>query len=169
MFTKSDKKNVPEKNEASKDNMVEGFSSANDIDRLFEQFLSNRWLSPFAWRMPEISEAATTGGVRVPSVDITETENELVLKAEIPGVNKEDIDISLSDNTATIKGKVHKENKVDKEEFHRREISNSSFSRTVTLPTQVDAKKTTAAFTNGILTITLPKMGETNQHSVKVE
>ena len=169
MFTKSDKKNKEVNVNTTNENASNSLQTTNDMDRLFEQFMSNRWLSPFSWRFPEFQEFTSNADIRVPSVDVVENENNIVLKAEIPGVDKKDIDITIRDNTATIQGKVRKEEKSEKGEYHRCEISNSSFSRTVALPAEIDAKQTTAKFENGVLTITLPKTGTDSRHKVDVE
>jgi len=143
--------------------------SFNDVDRLFDQFLTNGWLNPFSWHMPEIERWKINDGVRIPTVDVIENDNDIVLRAEIPGVEKDDIDVTLSDSTITIQGKNRKEEKEDKENYHRSEISTSSFSRTVTLPTTVDSKDTKATFTNGMLEVTMPKVKDETRKSVKVE
>src|SRR5580658_4475580 len=92
-----------------------------------------------------------------PAVDIVETENELVLKADVPGVELKDIDIQLENGTLTVKG----ERKLEKEEknkgFHRMERSYGSFVRIFTVPDTVDAEHVKAAYEAGVLTITFPR------------
>ena len=104
----------------------------------------------------------TMGGALAPRVNVSETAKEMRLTVELPGVAENDVDVSLSGNELTIKGekKSEREEKKDQEEgrvFHRVERSFGAFQRTVTLPFDVEPDKVTAAFKDGVLTITLPK------------
>jgi HSP20 family protein len=104
-----------------------------------------------------------------PAVDILETENELVLKADVPGVELKDIDIQLENGTLTVKG----ERKFEKEEknkgFHRMERSYGSFVRIFTVPDSVDSEHVRAACEAGVLTITLPKKEIAKPKAIKVQ
>jgi HSP20 family protein len=104
-----------------------------------------------------------------PPVDILETENELVLKADVPGVELKDIDIQLENGTLTVKG----ERKLEKEEknqgFHRMERSYGSFVRIFTVPDSVDSEHVKAAYEAGVLTITLPKKEIAKPKAIKVQ
>jgi HSP20 family protein len=104
-----------------------------------------------------------------PAVDIVETENELILKADVPGVDLKDIDIQLENGTLTVKG----ERKLEKEEknkgFHRMERSYGSFVRIFTVPDTVDAEHVKAAYEAGVLTITLPKKEVAKPKAIKVQ
>lgn len=104
-----------------------------------------------------------------PPVDIFETDNELVLKADLPDVKMEGIDIQLENGTLTLKG----ERKFEKDEknkgFHRIERSYGSFVRYFTLPETVDTEHVRAEYNNGVLAITLPKKEVAKPRSVKVQ
>jgi HSP20 family protein len=104
-----------------------------------------------------------------PAVDIMETENELVLKADVPGVELKDIDIQLENGTLTVKG----ERKFEKEEkgkgFHRMERSYGSFVRYFTVPETVDAEHVKADYQAGVLTISLPKKEIAKPKAIKVQ
>jgi len=104
-----------------------------------------------------------------PAVDIVETENELILKADVPGVDLKDIDIQIENGTLTVKG----ERKLEKEEknkgFHRMERSYGSFVRIFTVPDTVDAERVKAAYEAGVLTITLPKKEVAKPKAIKVQ
>jgi len=92
-----------------------------------------------------------------PSMDVSETKEALVVKAEVPGLDPKDIQISLQEQYLTIKGEKTQE-KLDKEErYHRVERFYGSFARSVRLPVGVDGSRVTASFKNGLLTVTLPK------------
>ncbi len=104
-----------------------------------------------------------------PAVDIMETENELILKADIPGVEMKDIDIQLENGTLTLKG----ERKYEKEEknkgFHRLERSYGTFVRYFTVPDTVDAEHVHATYEAGVLTVTLPKKEIAKPKTIKVQ
>src|ERR1035438_941656 len=93
----------------------------------------------------------------VPPVDVIENPNELVIAADLPGVKKEDVDVQIEDGTLTLTGARKFEYEGRKEGFHRLERSYGSFRRAFTLPESVDPGKVVAAFSDGVLKITLPK------------
>jgi HSP20 family protein len=104
-----------------------------------------------------------------PAVDIYETENELVLKADVPEVKMEDIDIRLENGTLALKGERKFENEEKRKGFHRVERSYGSFARYFNLPETVEADKVRADYHNGVLTITLPKKEMAKPRQVKVQ
>jgi HSP20 family protein len=106
---------------------------------------------------------------KMPKLDIVERDNEVVVRAELAGVDKKDIDVSVTDNTITIKGCTKKESREEQGDYFRSEISEGAFSRTATLPCDVDGKKAQANFTDGILELTIPKLEASKRHTVKVE
>lgn len=111
---------------------------------------------------------ATTARPWNPSVDIVENENDIVLKADIPGVEEKDIDLKIEDGTLTLKGE-RKFEKEDKDKgYHRVERGYGSFVRAFSLPESVDAEKVKASYTAGVLTVTLPKKDVAKPRSVKV-
>jgi len=103
-----------------------------------------------------------------PSVDIFETENEIVLTAELPGIEDKDIEIKLDDNTLTLKGERQLEKETKEENYHRIERSYGSFYRSFTLPHYVDQDKIRAEHEHGVLKILIPKKLESKPRSVKV-
>ena len=92
-----------------------------------------------------------------PAFDVSETEGELIVTAEIPGMDKKDLDIHLSDGVLTVKGEKKQEKEDKKENYHCIERRYGSFSRTMRLPVDVDTEKVDAAYKDGVLRITLPK------------
>ena len=104
------------------------------------------------------------GGTLAPRIDVSETGNDLTLTVELPGVEEKDIDVSMSGNQLTIKGEKKSEHDEKKDEegrvLHRVERSYGSFQRTMTVPFDVEPEKVSAAFKDGVLTITLPKPQE---------
>jgi len=104
-----------------------------------------------------------------PAVDIMETENELVLKADVPGVALKDIDIQLENGTLTVKGERKYEREEKNKGFHRMERSYGTFVRYFTVPDTVDAEHVHAAYEAGVLTITLPKKEIAKPKTIKVQ
>ncbi len=103
-----------------------------------------------------------------PAVDIYESENQLVLTAEIPGVDEKDVEIKIEDNTLTIKGERKFEKETKEENYHRIERSYGSFYRSFTLPNYIDQDKIHAEHENGVLKITMPKKAELKPKKVKI-
>ena len=111
----------------------------------------------------------TTTRPWAPSVDIFETDNELVLKADIPGVDQKDIDIRLENGTLSLKGERKFEREEKNKGFHRLERSYGSFVRYFTVPETVDSEHVKADFQNGVLTVTLPKKEIAKPKAIKVQ
>ncbi len=104
-----------------------------------------------------------------PSVDIFETENELVLHADLPGVEMNNIDIKVENNTLAIQGERKFEQNENHKGFHRIERSYGSFVRYFSLPDTVDTENVRAGYSNGVLTVTLPKKEIAKPKSIKVQ
>ena len=103
-----------------------------------------------------------------PSVDIYETENALVLSAEIPGIDENDIEIKIENNTLTLQGERKFEKETKEENYHRIERSYGSFFRSFTLPNYVDVDKIEAEHENGVLKVSMPKKTELKPRKVKI-
>ncbi len=114
-----------------------------------------------------LSQSATRPWV--PAVDILETENELVLKADVPEVRMEDIDIRLENGTLTVKGERKFEQSETKQGYRRIERSYGQFARYFELPDTVDPEKVSADYKNGVLTITLPKKEVAKPRTVRIQ
>ena len=103
-----------------------------------------------------------------PAVDICENENNIVLKAELPGVDPEDVEVRVEDNTLYLKGERKFEKDTKEENYHRMERSYGSFARSFALPNSIDAEKVAAEYKDGLLTLTLPKREETKPKTIKI-
>ena len=108
-------------------------------------------------------------GEWTPSVDVSETKDSVVVKAEVPGMEAEDLDVSLNNNFLTIKGEKKHEKEEKDEDYHMVERSYGSFSRSVRLPAEVQEDKVKANYHNGILKITMPKSEEAKKKEVKIQ
>ncbi|HEV2341056.1 MAG TPA: Hsp20/alpha crystallin family protein [Candidatus Acidoferrales bacterium] len=103
-----------------------------------------------------------------PAVDVYETENELVIKADLPDVSDKDLDVRVENNMLTIHGERKFEQKVKEENYLRMERSYGSFSRSFSLPNSVNTEAIKAEYKDGVLNITLPKRAESKPKQVKV-
>jgi HSP20 family protein len=109
-------------------------------------------------------------GSWMPAVDIYESENhDLVLKAELPGMNRDDIEVVVENSTLVLKGEKKFSNEVKEENYRRIERAYGSFHRSFTLPNTVDASKVSAEFKNGVLTVKLPFREEAKPRAINVE
>ena len=104
-----------------------------------------------------------------PSVDISETNEEFVVKAELPGINKEDVKVAVEDGVVRIQGERKQEKEEKDKKFHRIERSYGSFMRTFSLPSNVDEAKIQAQYKDGLLTLRLPKSPTAKPKSVDVK
>ncbi len=141
----------------------------DEFDRLFSRLPMRNWMHPLAWESPLFGRMFERMEMKMPAVDVIDRDNDVLVRAEVPGVDKKDLDVSMSGNTLTIKGSVSHETKEEKGDYHRCEISRGAFSRTVTLPTEVNADKISATLKDGILEITLPKIEQSKRRSITVE
>lgn len=138
-----------------------------DMDRWFDDLASRGWLrSRFDW--PAWAESRAGEGMRAPKVDVIERDNELVLTAELPGVEKKNLDVSMSDVSVTIKGSVSREKKEKQGDYFRCEISRGTFQRTLPLPCSVNVAKVQASFRDGVLQLVMPKAGDTKRKRIDV-
>jgi HSP20 family protein len=140
----------------------------DEMDRMMHRYFRRGWMRPWRFEWPGFPEMELPE-VKVPSVDVVDRENEVVVKAEVPGVDKKDLDISVGEDSVTIKGETRHEEKEEKGNYYRREISSGSFSRTVALPATVDGSKAKANFSDGMLELTIPKVEKAKRHSIKVD
>jgi HSP20 family protein len=142
-------------------------SPFDEFERFFDQLAPRGWLSPLRWErslMPDLSALEA----RLPKLDVIDRDDEVIVKAEIPGVKKEDLHVSLTGNMMTIKGETKTEEKEEKGDYYRCEISRGSFARSVMLPAEVDDSKAKAEMKDGMLEITLPKLEQAKKRDIKI-
>jgi len=140
-----------------------------EMDRLFESFFPKNWMQPLRREWPEWVELSLPFEGGTPKVDVLERDEAVIVKAALPGVDKDNMDISVTEDQVTIKAATKHEKEEEKGDYHRREISQGSYSRTVPLPVAVQSDKAKASFKDGVLELTLPKAAPAKRHSIKVE
>jgi len=133
-------------------------TAQRDFDRLFRDAFSSQFgeteLSTRSW---------------APPVDIYETEEAIVLKAELPGVDPKDVEVRVEDNTLYLKGERKFEKEVKEQNYHRVERSYGSFARSFSLPNSISTDKVKAEFKDGLLTLTMPKREEAKPKTIKID
>jgi len=127
------------------------------MNRLFED--TNR-----GWRSDEPASTTTWS----PAVDIFETEGEIIVKAELPGMDRKDIALNLEKNVLTLKGERRFEKEAKEENYHRIERSYGGFSRSFSIPATVDDDKIRADYKDGVLTIALPKKEQAKPKQIRI-
>ena len=142
------------------------FNQPLAMEELWQEM--NRYFSlPF--RAGSIGRMGLLDGTWTPAVDIFENRDNILVKAEIPGMEKEDLDVTVKDNVLVIKGEKKKESEVKEEGGVRSERYYGYFNRTLPLPAYVDAANVKATYKNGVLELTLPKKEEAKSKQIKVE
>ncbi|MBK1730982.1 Hsp20/alpha crystallin family protein [Thiococcus pfennigii] len=142
--------------------------SLGEMDRLFDTFFPRGWLR--AWRRgwPEwmmTDEPLTMFG---PRVDVIDREAEVLVRAELPGVERKDLAVELSGSMLTIRGERRREEKEERGEYFREEIEHGTFHRTLRLPQEVMADEVKAEFRDGILEVHLPKVAKTERKRIDI-
>jgi len=126
----------------------------------------DRWLEHFFGALRP--SFAREGALR-PWVDVYETEDEVVVKMEVPGVKKEDLDVTLGEREVTVKGECRKDEEVEESGYYRRERRYGQFSRSVRLPARVIPEETKARFEDGVLELRARKHPEEKQKVRKIQ
>ena len=138
------------------------FSELEEMERRFGDIFSRPFL-PSVWRRIPTVEMGWA-----PAIEVFEKEDKFVVKAELPGMKEEDIDISVLGDTLTIKGERKAESEVKEEDYYCCERSYGSFSRSIAVPSNVDAKKIEASYEDGVLEVSLPKAPEVKPKKISV-
>ncbi|MCX8030524.1 MAG: Hsp20/alpha crystallin family protein [Thermodesulfovibrionales bacterium] len=129
-----------------------------EIDSLFDNFFRSFDILPFESRFSTFS----------PKVDIVESEKEIKVLAELPGIDEKDIEVTLNKDSLTIKGEKKEEKEEKKEGYYRMERAYGAFSRTIQLPIEIEPDKAEAQLKKGVLTVTLPKSTKTLEETKKI-
>jgi len=148
-------------------------STIEDMNRFFDQmmgsFMRHRWPAWLKEDWPSLGGLGSLWEPEMPRVDVVNRDEEVEVTAELPGVSKDDLEVTLGDNSITIQGSTSQEEKTEEGEYFRREISRGSFSRTVTLPSEVDGENVKASFDKGVLSIRLPKLAPSKRRKIEVD
>jgi len=132
-------------------------ATQKEFDRLFREAFT-----------PGFGEGEISTRTWAPPVDIFENENNIMLKAELPGVDPKDVEVRVEDNTLYLKGERKFERETQEENYHRVERSYGCFARSFSLPNSIDAEKVAAEYKDGLLTLTLPKREEAKPKTIRI-
>jgi HSP20 family protein len=136
------------------------------MEEFFEDFPPRRWMEtfePFGWKWPMGVDYE-----RAFRLDVIDREKELLVRAELPGVEKDDVEVTIVGDRLLIEAEREFEEEDEKEDFYRHETGYGKLTRTVVLPVEVDSENVHAELKEGILTVTLPKIRVAERHTVKV-
>ncbi len=144
--------------------MEKGF---RDLEKRLEDVFSDNWGISSRWELPELSRLYKMK-LTTPRVDIVDRDDDIMVRADVPGVNRENLDVSFTDNTITIKGSTRTEKKEEKGDYYRNETMKGSFTRTMYLPSDVDGSKASSTFKDGVLEVVVPKLEKARRIKVKL-
>jgi HSP20 family protein len=130
------------------------------MDRLFEGFFRDPWMAP--------SEPMAASGIWSPDVDVVDGEREVMIRAEIPGIDPKDLDVSVSGDTLSVSGEKKEEEQERGKAYVRSERRYGAFRRTLPLPAGIDSRQVSAEYDNGVLTIRIPKTQESGARRIGV-
>lgn len=139
-------------------------SMIEETERLMDELMSDFPLTMRSWRRAPAAEMGWT-----PAVEVYEKGDSFMIRAELPGVSKEDIDVTITSDILRISGERKAPEDVEVEDYYRCEVCYGPFSRSVSLPTSVDASQAEARFENGILHIRLPKSKEAMPSKIEIK
>jgi HSP20 family protein len=161
------KENVPVKTKKSNETSILRHPLI-EMERAFDRFFGNRLGWPNAWHMDDFPTIEIEG-TRLPKTDLIERKNEILVRAELPGLDKKDVEVTLNDNILLVKGHTDTEKEEEEGEYHRHEIQSSSFARSFSVPSNIDASKIAASLKDGVLEVTLPKNKESTPQNIDVQ
>ncbi len=131
-------------------------SAQREFDRLFREAFGS------------FGEGEVSTRTWAPAVDIYETGNDIVVRAELPGIKPDEVEVKVEDNTLYLKGERKFEKETKEDNYHRIERTYGSFARSFSLPNSIDAEKVAAEYKDGLLTLTLPKREEAKPKTIKI-
>ena len=140
----------------------------DDMDRMFDSFLTRGWLRPFREMWPEWARFEEGAELRTPRVDVLNRDDEVLVRAELPGVKREDLTVELTGDLLTIRGEHRHEERKKEGDLVRAEIARGTFSRTMTMPTGLDGEHVKAEFKDGVLEVHLPKLEKTERRRIEI-
>jgi HSP20 family protein len=159
---------VEKSQEIQKTAPTRALSPFEEMDRLFEGVFPRGW-RPLRWEWPAWSGMTAPFEGKIPRVDVINRDNDILVRAELPGVDKKDIEITTTENTVTIKGSARREAKEEKGDYYRCEIAQGAYARTVALPGDIDSTNARAIFKDGMLELILPKVEKSKRRSIVVD
>ena len=139
-----------------------------DLEKVFDDLLRGRWPRPFRWGRSGWGDLTNLFEEKIPSIDVVDRSDEVLVRAEVPGIEKDDLDVSIANRMLTIKGSSRKEEKKEQDDYFRHEIRSGTFKRSILLPADVDAANAKASFKDGVVELHLPKLQPSKRQKISV-
>ncbi len=133
----------------------------DEMERWLDEFFPRGWLRPAAWA-PDL-EAGT-----LPQIDVIDREEDILVRAAVPGYSKDDIEVTATDDSVTLRGSRKEEHKEEKGDYYCHEIRMGNFTRTLQLPAAVDGSRAEAKFRDGMLELVLPKQPQAKRQKIEI-
>lgn len=137
------------------------------MEEFIENLFSRPWMEPLGWRRPLLAELESFE-LKFPRIDMVDHDNELLVRAELPGVKKEELEINIADDFLTIAVNRKVSEKEESEHFYRAEMVRGALERSIPLPMDVVGSKARAELKDGILELIIPKATKVSRHKVEV-
>ena len=153
---------------SSNDEQNQYLTAFRNLEHKLENMFNHFWHNPFG-NHKDMTDSFSFELEGTPKVDIIDRDKELVVKAELPGINKKDLDVSITHNHLLIKAKTCVEEKQEEDNYLRRETTSREYYRSLHLPANVDADKVSSKFENGLLELTLPKQEDSFRKKIDIE
>lgn len=134
----------------------------DEMERWLDELFPRGWLRPATSWAPALNEGA------LPRIDVVDREDDILVRAAVPGYSKEDIEVTATDDSVTIRGTHREESKEEKGEYYCHEIRMGNFTRTLALPAAVDGARAEAKFKDGMLELVLPKQPQAKRQRIEI-
>ena len=153
---------------SSRNEQHDFLTAIRDLEHKVENMFQGLWQNSFnREKAPDLFSYDSL--TSMPKMDVVDRDKEILVKAELPGIDKKDLDISITNNQLVIKAKTYHEEKEEKGDYLKQEISKNEIYRSVLLPADVDDSKVKTSFKNGVLELTIPKQKESHRRRIEVE
>jgi HSP20 family protein len=152
---------IPYQNQKRK-GWIDPFSELENIQKQMNQMFD------VSLARNPLADVFFSGGQWIPSIDVCENKDNVIIKADLPGLKKEEIELSVQEDHLVLKGEKKKDSEVKEENYYKSERFYGSFVRTVPLPSPVDSGKADAKYQDGVLTVTLPKKEEAKPKQIAI-
>lgn len=140
----------------------------SSLDEFMENVFPGRWMESMNWRRPLLSDLDVNMDVQWPRVDVIDRENELLIRADLPGVKKDDLELTVTDDSLHLRAETKSKKVVDEESYYRCETHTGAFERFIPLPVEVDSTKVKAELKDGVLEVKMPKRKIVKRHQVEI-
>jgi HSP20 family protein len=138
-----------------------------ELEHRLDNVFSDNWGFPSRWELPDWSRLYKVK-LAAPRIDIVDRDDDILVRADVPGYNKDGLEVSFTDNTISIRGSTSEAKKEEKGDYYRNETMKGAFTRTVYLPSEVDGSQASSTYTDGVLEVLVPKLGKARRVKVDV-